>query len=88
VNQTVCFLKGYNADGSLKMLCLFTRSQHGTSVRAKIRTSLEEITYGRRYWVWPDDDPWFEVNSFILNFTVVCLKLQYSSDIYDFVLAL
>jgi hypothetical protein len=43
--------------------------------RAKLRTSLEEITYGRRYWVCPDDDPWFEVNSFILNFTVVCLKL-------------
>jgi hypothetical protein len=43
--------------------------------RAKLRTSLEEITYGRRYWVRPDDDPWFEVNSFILNFTVVCLKL-------------
>jgi hypothetical protein len=42
---------------------------------------LEEITYGRRYWVYPDDDPWFKVNSFILNFTVVCLKLQYSSNI-------
>jgi hypothetical protein len=56
--------------------------------RAKLRTSLEEITYGRRYWVCPDDDPWFEVCSFILNFTVVYLKWQYSSDIYDFVLAL
>jgi hypothetical protein len=44
--------------------------------RAKLRTSLEEITYGRRYWVCPDDDPWFKVNSFILNFTVVCLKLS------------
>jgi hypothetical protein len=36
---------------------------------------LEEITYGRRYWVCPDDDSWFKVNSFILNFTIVCLKL-------------
>jgi hypothetical protein len=46
-----------------------------TVVSDMLRTSLEEITYDRRYWVRPDDDPWFEVNSFILNFTVVCLKL-------------
>ena len=33
----------------------------------KLRISLEEATYGRRYWVCPDDDEWFEVSLFYIT---------------------
>jgi hypothetical protein len=35
--------------------------------RAKLRASLEESTYGRRYWICPDDDSPEEVSLFISN---------------------
>ena len=34
---------------------------------AKLRISLEDTTYGRRYWVCPDDDEWFEVSLFYIT---------------------
>ena len=39
---------------------------------AKLRISLEDTTYGRRYWVCPDDDEWFEVSLFYI--TVASIK--------------
>jgi hypothetical protein len=32
-----------------------------------MRTSLVDSIYGRRYWVYPDDDAWEEVSFFISN---------------------
>jgi hypothetical protein len=49
---------------------------------AKLVTSLAESTYGRRCWICPDHDAWFEISLFIRNLRNVDCNDNNTLNIY------